>query len=198
MVDGSLFSHYCSESKSTGPPAPPQSDLADGGSSKAHGVNPEDVLNMAGISIDPEHFPSNPQKLGNQGDGVRLCRKSNIPVTHDLRKENIPIFEERAHLVDPLDPPTCPSHSSEIFRDISNADFRPSPKGPTPKGWKRKTKMPTSAFDRPKNRLPQKRGSAEESSSSGDDIQIKKQAVHVDLTSIDFVAVAGFQHRQSQ
>jgi hypothetical protein len=128
-VDGSLFSHYRSESKSTIPQAPPQSDLADGGSSVAHGVNLEDVLNMASIFIDLEHFPSNCQKSGNQGDGVRSCRKSNIPVTHDLRKENIPISEEPAHSVDPPNPPTCPSHSSEIFRDISNADFGPSTKG---------------------------------------------------------------------
>ncbi|GMY09792.1 hypothetical protein FCV25MIE_05031 [Fagus crenata] len=95
---------------------------------------------MASISIDPKHLPSNPQKSGNQGDGVRSCRKSNIPITHDLRKENIPISEEPAHSVDPPDPPTCPSHSSEIFRDISNADFGPSTKGQRQKGGNEKPK----------------------------------------------------------
>ena len=81
---------------------------------------------------------------------------------------------------------------------MSNVDIRPNTKGPMQKGWKRKTKVPISAFDGLKTMLPQKRSGEEEGSSSGEDIQIKKQAMHVDLTSIDFVAVAGFQHRQSQ
>uniref|UniRef100_A0A2N9ESV5 Endonuclease/exonuclease/phosphatase domain-containing protein n=1 Tax=Fagus sylvatica TaxID=28930 RepID=A0A2N9ESV5_FAGSY len=64
-VDGSLFSHYRSESKSTIPQAPPQSDLADGGSSVAHGVNLEDVLNMATPPVPMSILAWNCRRLGN-------------------------------------------------------------------------------------------------------------------------------------
>jgi hypothetical protein len=166
-----------------------------------NGAESKTVQQMENLSIDPGISPNFPIEEQNPSDGGRTSVNHGIPAQPELRKETVEKadFPSQVSQQGELNAPAfSTSLPREAFSDITNLDNGLVSNGPIQKSWKRISNNSVKTSSGPIKNLPQKRNGADENWVIAEDIQSKKQAVQVDHDPLDFLAVSGFQHRQSQ